>query len=216
MPHRRLNLYKTVQGLICSSPATRELLALRSERWRTLWAGQLGNPACNTTRLEKLLAFLDPSNYTLREGPNGKPECEFKSPSSLQKKLRRSQPQANAEQTVIDFPQTARQILKGAALLSGNEIEQWFLQLQQIVLSPEDSQVLRKYRNDAIAAGLAVLFVKHSDWLVQNAEQEAWCLAALRDLRVATDANDPNPASVQSAALNAEAFRGSCAARTSQ
>jgi hypothetical protein len=211
MPHRRLNLYKTVQGLICSSPATRELLALRSERWRTLWAGQLGNPACNTTRLEKLLAFLDPSNYTLREGPNGKPECEFKSPSSLQKKLRRSQPQANAEQTVIDFPQTARQILKGAALLSGNEIEQWFLQLQQIVLSPEDSQVLRKYRNDAIAAGLAVLFVKHSDWLVQNAEQEAWCLAALRDLRVATDANDPNPASVQSAALNAEAFRGEAA-----
>jgi hypothetical protein len=211
MPHRRLNLYETVQRLICRSSSTRELLTLRSERWKARWAGKLGNPARNTTRLEKLLAILDPSNYTLREGPNGKPECEFKAPGSLQERLRRSQPRANAEQAVIDFPQAARRILEGAVTLSGDEIEQWFLQLQQIALGAEDSQVLRKYRNDAVAAGLAVLFVKHSDLLAQNSEREAWCLATLRNLDVAADASDPHPASVQSAAWNAEAFRGEAA-----
>jgi hypothetical protein len=211
MPHRRLNLYETVQRLICSDSSTRALLALCSERWKIRRAAQLGNSARNTTRLETLFAILDPSNYTLREGPNGEPECEFKTPDSLQERFRRSLPRANAEQAVIDFPQIARQILKGAAILSGDEIDQWFLQFQRIALSDEESQVLRKYRNDAIAAGLAVLFVKHSDWMAQNAEREAWCLAVLRDLRVAADTYDPHPASVQSAALNAEAFRGEAA-----
>jgi hypothetical protein len=91
------------------------------------------------------------------------------------------------------------------------EAEQWFVSLQEIVGTTIDSAVFRKYKDDAIAGGLAVLFVKHRDWLRQHPEHESWCLTALRDLEVVPDRRGQHPAPILSSEDKAEPFRAEAA-----
>ena len=206
-PHRKTNLANTVRELMLQSPSMMAYMDAQAKRWRARWAAQIADPQKDTTNLECILAQFDAENYV--KGEDG--TLVFQPPSELVSRVQATIPRANFEKLVMEMRTLARQVLSGDRSIPSNLLQRFFESLQAIVASTIDSDIVRRYRDDAISGGIAILLVKHRDWLAAHPEAETWSVDTLRNLKLVTDRSDPLPSLMASTQHDAEAYRAEAA-----
>ena len=207
MPHRKTDLANTVRELMLHSPSMMAYMDAQAKRWRARWAAQIADPQKDTTNLECVLAQFDAENYV--KGEEG--ALVFQPPSELVSRVQATIPRASFEKLLMEMRALARQVLSGQRSFPPNLLQGFFESLQAIVASTIDSDVVRGYRDDAISGGIAILLVKHCDWLAAHPEAEIWCVDTLRNLKLVTDRSDPLPSLMASTERDAEAYRAEAA-----
>jgi hypothetical protein len=73
----------------------------------------------------------------------------------------------------------ARRTMDENRTLSDDEAQQIFKQLEEIVNSDRRDGTFVIYREEAIAAGIALLVIGGRDWLSRNSAEESLCLQQL-------------------------------------
>lgn len=207
MPHRKADLANAVQELMLKFPSMMAYMDRQAKRWRTRRAAQIADPQKDTTNLECVLAQFDAENYV--RGEEG--TLAFQPPSELVSRLRATIPRANLEKFVMDLRGLSRQVLAGQRNIPAKFLQGLFESLQAIATITNDSDIVRKYRDDAISGGIAILLVKHRDWLAAHPEAESWCSNTLRNLELVTDRSDPLPSLISPTEHDAEAYRAESA-----
>ena len=207
MPHRKGDLTNAVRELMLKTPSMMAYMDVQAKRWRARWAAQIAHPEKDTTNLECVLAQFDAENYS--RGKDG--AIVFQPPSELVSRVQATIPRANLEKLVMDMRGLARQVLAGQKNIPSQSLQGLFESLQAVAASTVDSDIVRGYRDDAISGGIAILLVKHREWLVTHPDAESWCVNTLRNLTLVTDRSDPLPSLISAAEHDAEAYRAEAA-----
>ncbi|MBV6626989.1 MAG: hypothetical protein KI793_29310 [Rivularia sp. (in: Bacteria)] len=198
LSHRKNGLDEWGQRLFLNDPDMRDFF----EEVRSNWVIQLQffqeeedvkNPLetllsfykLNKDSLEKLIAQYDIKNYSRKNHSEYGDVWVFNPPDNLvakREKYLNEQNEQHEKQVLLLFPVQCLKILDKSQVLSLNELEILWNQLQEIsnFTPPESFQDAVNRIEDCICGGAAVLLKLHRDWLREYPEREQWCVLQIR------------------------------------
>jgi hypothetical protein len=175
LQHRKLSLQEVVVRLMLEDPE----FAASLERIRTQWASRLKTlEADDRETLELLIARFDPSNYYLSKEPDGRVAVRLAWPEHLREKTEKALARTNEGLELLEFPLRCEKALKEGSTVQTDPkviwaaLQKW--DHDESSLEAEDN----RRRFDALAAGAAVLWLRHREWLKTQPTAEEWCLQA--------------------------------------
>src|SRR5260370_4151909 len=204
MPHRRFLLRDIASGLMLQHKGTIEYLTARKAEWAKL---RQGNEKSRLD-MEFFLARFDPGNYTKTPQGDGQVLITMAWPAHLQKIAQESQDESKLKMLALGLALRARRLLERQEELQPTDVPEFAAQIQELANwkdSSEDGESQEHYRISSIAGGLAVLVIRHRNWLSENPGLEKWCLATLRDMKPVKSEHD-SPTSINN--HGAEGFLG--------
>jgi len=200
MPHRRYMLRDLVPALMLRNKGTMEYLTARKAEWAKLRQGS----DKSRLNMEFFLARFDPANYTETPHGDGQVLITMAWPAHLEKIAQQSQEEMKLKMLALGLALRARRILDDEDVVPPEELAEQIQQLANWKDSSSDGSQ-EHYRISSIAAGLAVLVIKHRKWLAEKADLEKWCLSTLRELKPVKPEHD-SPMSINN--HGAETFLG--------
>ena len=195
LPHRSTMLQDVAINLMLSDSGTKEYLA----ECRKTWASLVETAGRDRERLEFFLARFDPANYVATDLGDGTVQVEHRLPPHLDRRSREVRETIQLNMLMLDLPRIARQLLNENRGLEQDKIEDFVATLRRVAAVEEDAiedPFLRERKAEAVAGGVALLIVQHSDWLSKAPETKQWCREMLRDLisRLPDESNSPHDA----------------------
>jgi hypothetical protein len=183
MPHRKDMLLYIGGGIVdtlVADEAQRSFLA----RLRSGWVSEFdGEEPPESLRL--LSERLNPDNYTLETRDGKRVAVSFDWSEAVKQKNQEDLQRIVTDQTVTSLPFQCRQVLDSDERFSQDQLPQFWEFVQGIEdLSPRvarDGDPLL-HTEDLLSGAIAVLIVKHHDWLVSDRERMAWCRSKLESV----------------------------------
>ena len=183
MPHRQNMLIYIGGGIVetlVADEAERPFLA----QLRTGWVADLsGEQMPEALRL--LSERLNPNNYTFEMRDQRRVAVSFDWSDEVKRKNQEDLQRIASDQTLTSFPFRMRQLLESDQRLSSGQLPQFWEFVQGIEgLSPRlahDGDPLH-HGEDLLCGAIAVLIVKHHDWLVAAPERMDWCRGKLESV----------------------------------
>lgn len=183
MPHRKDMLLYIGGGIVdtlVADEAQRSFLA----QLRSGWVSEFdGEEPPESLRLQS--ERLNPDNYTFETREGKRVAVSFDWSEAVKQKNQEDLQRIATDQTVTSFPFQCRQVLDSDERFSQDQLPQFWEFVQGIEdLSPrvarDDDPLL--HTEDLLCGAIAVLIVKHHDWLVSNRERMAWCRSKLESM----------------------------------
>jgi hypothetical protein len=201
LPHRKACLRDVGIQLFLTNRSTRDFMTSRREQWLE----QLARNPDET--LELLAARFDISNYSV-EDLGDRVQFNFQWPEHLRERTEQRVEAAQKSALAVSFPHRCRRILDGE---QQTDAETFWKEFQQITgwIPEPDAQRTSVTPGSICAAGIAVLVIRHPQWLAQHPERRTWCVAQLERLASTDPPHSDVPQSVLDTA--AEAFMGEAA-----
>jgi hypothetical protein len=180
MPHRRALLIYLGGGIV-------ETLIGDEQHWpflaqlRSEWFSQL-NDEESSESLRLLSERFNPENYSfeLREGK--RVPVAFEWPEAMNEQNQGDLRRINEERAITGFPYQCRQLLDSEELFTQQQLPQFWEFLQSLEgHSPRlahDGDPLH-HIEDLLCGAIAVLILKHHDWLASDPASMAWCRSKL-------------------------------------
>jgi hypothetical protein len=183
MPHRKDLLLYTGGGIVetlVADEAERPFLA----QLRSGWVADLNGEEMPED-LYRLSERLNPDNYTFETRDGKRVASSFDWPEELKPKTEEDLQRIAADQTVSGFPFQCRQLLDSDKRYAQDHLPQFWEFVQGIEgLSPRlasDGDPLLQIE-DLLCGAVAVLIVKHHDWLAADPKRMAWCRGKLESV----------------------------------
>ena len=174
LPHRKACLRDVGMQLFLTNRSTRDFMTSRREQWLE----QLARNPDET--LELLAARFDISNYSVAD-LGDRVQFNFQWPEHLRDRTEQRVEAAQKSALAISFPHRCRRILDGE---QQTDAETFWKEFQRITgwIPEPDAQRTSVMPDSICAAGIAVLVIRHPQWLTQHPERRTWCLAQLERL----------------------------------
>ena len=171
LPHRKQGMLEHAIQLLLSQPGMQEYF----QAVRTEWSAQLESGTSNES-LELLIARFDPENYTAEWLDERRIQIGLQWPEHLRQRTEDAVRQSDDFLALMNFPIRCRQILKGEADLNASELDQFVAMVRKVSeqASSDNSGRNERSRVSAICGGLAVIYIKHRDWLYDTSKNEEW------------------------------------------
>jgi len=183
LAHRRRLLQASAVNMLLTDPAIAEYLAARRSEWLKQGSSMLSRDA-----VERMVAILDPANYSVAKNSEGEEQLLFQLPPSLHGQTKALQ--LGTEQAIRWqlFPSLCRSILSDRKTLEDDEVADLWDTLQSIAAggSTDDPAETQIHTGDGVAGGVAVLLVRQREWLDRYPERLQWCLEKLRTMATPT------------------------------
>jgi hypothetical protein len=183
MPHRQdMLLYiggGIVETLVADDVERPFLTQLRSG-----WVSDLnGEEPPEALRL--LSERLNPDNYTFEMRDGKRVAVSFDWSEEVRRKNQEDLQRIATDQTITNFPFQMRQLLDADERFSQDQLPKFWEFVQGLAdLSPRlanDGDPLHQIE-DLLCGAIAVLAVKHHDWLAAGSERMAWCRGKLESV----------------------------------
>ncbi|WP_315837572.1 ATP-binding protein [Bradyrhizobium prioriisuperbiae] len=183
MPHRQNMLLYIGGGIVetlVADEAERPFLA----QLRLGWVADLnGEEMPESLRL--LSERLNPDNYTFEMRNGKRVAVSFDWSEEVKQKNQEDLQRITTDQTIANFSNQMRQLLDSDEHFSQDQLPRFWEFVQGLEnLSPRlahDGDPLHQIE-DLLCGAIAVLVVKHHDWLAADLERMAWCRAKLESL----------------------------------
>ena len=179
MPHRK-NLLLYIGGGIVETLVADETERPFLAKLRSQWVADL-NGEEPPEELRRLSERLNPDNYIFEMRDGKRVAVSFDWPEELRPKTQEDLQRIATDQKVTGFPFQCRQLLDSGECFSEDQLPRFWEFVQSIQgLSPrlaQDGDPLL-HIEDLLCGAIAVLIVKHYDWLVSDPERMAWCRRA--------------------------------------
>jgi hypothetical protein len=179
MRHRRILLRDVASTLMLQDEGSKGYVSARKAEWAKLPLNEKGQQD-----REFFLAHFDPANYTETLQDDGRVLITMSFPGHLQKIAEELQQENNLGMLALSLAQRARRLLEEQDTLRPEDVQGFAEQVRQLT-NWKDSRnggAQDHYRIDSIAGGLAVLVIRHRQWLSNNPVFEKWCLQTLQNL----------------------------------
>lgn len=176
MPHRKESLRGRAVSLMLSRPGVRAFF----QRSTSEWGKQLESCPYRTS-LELVIARFDPENYQAVEQADGTVHVQLEWPRRLKNQTEADLGESEQALRVMSFPARCRWLLDERTQLTADELEVFWKELRDIAaiqpnpergLSPQDLCA-------GVCGGIAVLCVRHLDWLAEESARQRWCMEQL-------------------------------------
>ena len=186
MPHRRHLLIYIGGGIV-------DTLIADETQWpflaqlRAQWASELDAEADQEPpeTLLWLIERFNPGNYTFEERDGKRVAVAFDWPAAMVQQTQEDLQRISTGQMVTSFPFQCRRLLDSEQLLSNEQLPQFWDFVQGIEnLSPQlahDGEPLQ-HMEDLLCGAIAVLVVKHYDWIASDAGRIDWCRGKLEEI----------------------------------
>jgi hypothetical protein len=206
MPHRRALLRDLVPRLLFESAETQAYLKERAAEWETTVRP---TTEAGKEEFQLFLARFKPDAYVLTPRQDNMIEIRPSLPEEVEQKRQASQADAEFRLLSNTIALQARQILNTGVSLTADKLPGFFQHLQKIQQPeyPDRSETETRTRLQSIAGGLAVLFIYHRAWLLENEDAERWCFDVLRNLQDTPSEEHEGPES-GNLGLSVETFLG--------
>ena len=187
MPHRKDLLLYIGGGIIetlVANEGERPFLA----QLRSGWISDLnGEETPETLRL--LSERLNPDNYTFETRDGKRVAASFDWSEEVKQKNQEDLRRIATDQTITNFPFQMRQLLDSDKRFSQDQLPQFWEFVRGLEdLAPRlanDGGPLH-HIEDLLCGAIAVLVLKHHDWLAADPERMAWCRGKLEFVAPAT------------------------------
>jgi hypothetical protein len=180
MPHRKDFLIYLGGGIVKTLVADEAQGPFLAEL-RSAWVSDRGDKEQPET-LRLLSERLNPENYSFEIQDGKRIAVSFDWSDAVKEKNQQDLARIAVNQTVMTFPFQCRQLLDSDEHFGPDQLPQFWEFVQGIEsLSPElahDGDPLH-HIEDLLCGAIAVLIVKHYDWLAADPERLAWCRAKL-------------------------------------
>jgi hypothetical protein len=142
--------------------------------------------------LRLLIERLNPANYSIKPHGEGQFLIHFQWPEAIERMIAESQRHSDGQMRLLSLPMKCRQRLDAGTPLEQRELDPFWEALHAIDAerppAPTESGYSLMRIEDALCAGIAVLFVFHQDWLEAVPKRMTWCRET-----VETIAHQPPP-----------------------
>lgn len=191
MSHRKKMLNTIGPSLFLYEESTREKFALYREEWKNrIKNGELRN--VNPDIIENLTIWFDLSNWEAQTHPEHGDVYTFVEPPEVSKKREKALSKNNDRATLLNLPFTFRKILDGEVNLPETPDEVWkaiqTVELIQIDDKDPDKDVINK--NNSICGGIAVLYIKFTEWFEGQQDKKNWCIDKVVDIISSAEVED--------------------------
>jgi hypothetical protein len=183
MPHRKDLLLYIGGGIVetlVADEAERHFLAQLRSGWVTDLNGEQMPES-----LRRLSERLNPDNYTFETRDGKRVAVSFDWSEELKPQTQEDLQRIATDQTVTNFPFQMRQVLDSDGLFSQDQLPQFWEFVHGLEdLSPRlasDGDPLHQIE-DLLCGAIAVLVVKHHEWLAADPERMAWCRGKLESV----------------------------------
>ena len=180
MPHRQ-DMLLYIGGGIVETLVANEAERLFLAQLRSEWVCDL-NGEETPEGLRLLSERLNPDNYTFETRDGKRVAASFDWSEAIKQKNQEDLQRIATDQTITSLPFQMRQLLDSDERFSPNQLPQFWEFVQGIEdLSPRlarDGDPLHRIE-DLLCGAIAVLIVKHHDWLAADLERMAWCRSKL-------------------------------------
>jgi hypothetical protein len=180
MPHRSHFLIYLGGGIVDNIIADESqgpfLAELRAE-----WATEVDADDPEKTLL-LLIERFNPDNYTFELRDGKRVSIGFEWPESIAERSRADLQRIGEDQAVSIFPYQCRRLLVSQDRLSEGQLPAFWQFAQSLeALSPRlarDGEALHRME-DLLCGAIAVLVIKHDDWLAHDPDRMVWCRSKL-------------------------------------
>jgi len=204
MPHRKTDLFTIAKWLFLNDVEIGEIQAPHVLVWRQrLESGCLQDEA---QAINLCIRTFDIDNWEIVEAPNGQKGWRLRLTPEEREVNKRELQEAQDQLLIIQFPHRCRDLLDRQGVMTPEELERFWKDLQRIspylddqhnavsrpdVTAPPNSDDVDFTATEARAAesqsilggmmgGIAVLLLRHREWLDQHRMRKAWVLRQLR------------------------------------
>jgi hypothetical protein len=203
MAHRRSALQEVAPWLMLQDEDTQRYLAARREEW----SKGLDDLDGDQDALRLFLARFDPASYTKTPQPDGRILVEMKLPEELESRINSFQKESAIKLLSLSLAGRSRSLLRDQESLRPDDIAAFAADVERLwnwrPMDLDDSE--QRYRTNSIAGGIAVLIIKHRQWLSDNPAIEQWCLDTVQALKPIFDDHDTPMSAMEH---TAESFLG--------
>lgn len=185
MSHRKIELNTYFSWLIINSKNFQEKLPFLKKEFVKRFSHYKSDSGTRFSNyLEKLIAECNLANWVPIE-TNNKNEIiyELRLPQHLTENNKKDEQQANDNMLLLTFPFKCKQILDGEILLSENEVNDFYDNIEKFKsqIKPNIDESLMSVA-DSICGIIAVLYKFHEKWLKKNPDAEQKCLTYITEL----------------------------------
>ena len=177
MSHRKEMLKTIGPSLFVYDESTRKSFSQYREDWKNRFRKE-DYRNTNPDILENLVLWFDLSNWKSQTHPEYGEVYTFEEPPEVRKKREKVLSKNNDRTTLLTLPVTFRQILDGEVNLPETPDEIWKaiqnVELIQIDDNDPDKDIINK--NNSICGGIAVLYIKFTEWLEGQQDKKKWCV----------------------------------------
>jgi hypothetical protein len=204
LPHRRSALQEVAPWLMLQHEGTQEYLSA----CRVEWSKRLDDPDVDRDTLQLFLARFDPASYKKTPQPDGRILIEMRLPADLESRIHAFQKDSEIQLLSLSLAGRSRRLLRDLESLQPADIAAFASDIQRLSdWHPTDlDKSEQQYRANSIAGGIAVLVIKHRQWLSDNPTIEHWCLETVRTLSPTCGDDHDSPMSAME--HTAESFLG--------
>jgi hypothetical protein len=190
MPHRKYDLFLVARHYLITDSAMSRQISVYRKRWEKDAKQQEGEDGELPPSLELQIAQLDKRNYKSRELGNGQVEYSFKPSQRLETKLAEEQKRPEINLAALTFPTQASKVINEGKVLGSIEAIEAYDRLRMISEADIADETFALYKQQAMAAAVAMLIVDASKWLDEQEDAKDFCLSTWKEL-IATDAVHP-------------------------
>ena len=180
MPHRG-HLLIFLGGEIVDNLVADEAHGPFLAELRAAWAAELDQDDAEKT-IQLLIERFNPANYTFETRDGKRVAVSFEWPEAIAEKNQADLQRIGEQQAVSIFPYQCRKLLDSEGGLSGTQLPAFWNFTQGIealtLRVARDGEPLHRIE-DLLCGAIAVLVVKHADWLTQDSDRMAWCRSKL-------------------------------------
>jgi hypothetical protein len=180
MPHRSHSLIYVGGGIVdnlIADETQRPFLAELRAEWATEVAGD--DPE-NTLLL--LIERFNPDNYTFEPREGKRVAIGFEWPEAIAERNQADLQRIGEDQAISIFPYQCRKLLDSQGRLSEGQLAAFWQFAQSLeTRSPRlarDGEALHR-TEDLLCGAIAVLVIKHDDWLARDPDRMVWCRSKL-------------------------------------
>jgi hypothetical protein len=179
LPHRKTTLSDVLLEQFLTDKEMREYINEVHADWQRQLS-QAGG-AGDATYLQKFVLKFDEKNWKARNTEQGI-IFDFVEPEDIKQRLAPIR-EANAlEMEILNFPFVCRQIIDDKKVLSEQELAHFWTRLNAISnrAAKDDEEAMKV--SSSVIGGIAVLLLRHSEWLATDPERDKWCGTKLREI----------------------------------
>jgi len=182
MPHRKYDLYLVARHYLLTDSAMSKRISVYRKRWEKDAQERLGGDGELPTSLQLQIAQLDKRNYKSRKLGNGQVEYSFKANQQLEAKLAEEQNRPEISLAALTFPTQASKLINEGKVLSSAEAAEAYGRLRMISEANIPDETFALYKQQGMAAAVAMLIVGAPNWLDEQDDAKTFCLNTWMDL----------------------------------
>jgi energy-coupling factor transporter ATP-binding protein EcfA2 len=181
LPHRKIYFRDVAIQMLLNYPELQE----HFEELRTKWRSQLKSLEASPDALAYHIERFNPANYRLQKDEQCQQIFVLEWPENLRENSKKSQEYFSYSSTLMSLPIKCRKILDTKTQLEESELEGLWQSLQYLVNAFDEFGDSAEHLHNAIAAGIAVLFILNAEWIEADEKKTDWCLRQLKQVVMA-------------------------------